>query len=122
MKTWLIIMIVLFGGVSALYRRLKKAFPEGGNPQDSVEPQSFVGGEAEDSDDFFDFADGEAEETVAPQPAYFTYESPEAEIHTEVRPAPVVEVAEEMPRPQFDLRQAVIYQTLLNNRYINLQN
>ena len=116
MKTILLILVLLFGGMSTLYARFKRTLAEDGDPSDGSETQSYGRGTAER--DFFDFDNDEAEEVnVQAQPEYFTYENPDVD----VKHAPVA-VQQEEPemqmRPQFDLRQAVIYQTLLNNRYI----
>ena len=76
------------------------------------------------SDDTFFSFDTE-EPKVAEQPSYFTYEAPEPEVQCAAKPAQATvrtEEEEPQPKPAFDLRQAVIYQTVLNNRYINAEN
>ena len=83
----------------------------------------------EDKDDgFFDFDNVENEEAVAEPQPYFTYEAPEADVapKTVHKPAPAqptyMKQETTVYEPAFDLRQAVIYQTLLNNKYINAEN
>ena len=87
-----------------------------GTLNDGSESQSFSSGET--GGDFFDFDSIGAEEAIPTQREYFSYE--DAVAGEEVRP--VEKVMQEEPaqvlRPAFDLRQAVIYQTLLNNQYI----
>ena len=117
MKTTLLILAVLFGVMPMLFARFKRAMAENG---------SIRGGAAE-SEENSDAADGdifnfenEAEDAVEQQP-YFTYEAPEAET-APVQPVRAMLTEEQPQQQRFDLRQAVIYQTLLNNRYINLEN
>ena len=117
MKTLLLILVLLLGGASSLYARFKRTVVEDVNPSGGEEGQNYVSSEAER--DFFDFDDIEAEDAVPEQPAYFTYEGPVSEVKRDPVEAPIQQ--EESPmaiRPVFDLRQAVVYQTLLNNRYI----
>lgn len=117
MKTLLLILVLLFGGASSLYARFKRTLAEDGNAADGSGSSDYDGGSAER--DFFDFDGIEAEEAVPAQPTYFTYEDSAFEMKTESVGASIQQ--EEVPvalRPAFDLRQAVIYQTLLDNRYI----
>ena len=120
MKTLLFILAVLFGVMPMLYARFKRIVAESGDTQYSDEPEDYDGGMAEDS--FFNFGETEVEESPVQQP-YFTYETPGADFATTVskREAPAA-MEEPAATPQFDLRQAVIYQTLLNNRYNYLDN
>jgi hypothetical protein len=127
MKALLITLLLVFGGISALYTRFKRVNAESGTPQDGYDPQSFVGEEPDMDDNFFGFDEKEADEVVNPQSEYFTYETPVEDIKVESKAeskteSVAPEVVEESSSRQFDLRQAVIYQTLLNNRYINVQN
>ena len=119
MKTLLLIVVLLLGGMPALYARFKRVLSEGSNPQEDDATQRY--GSAEGRDDIFDFDNVDVEETVPTQQGYFTYEAPEAK--TSVSASPVMQsvVENEQPQTIFDLRQAVIYQTLLNNRYLNLE-
>ena len=72
-------------------------------------------------DGFFSLDDEEPAEEAVKEPSYFTYETLEPE--TKQAPAPVqVAVEEPLQRPVFDLRQAIICQTVLDNRYINAEN
>ena len=72
-------------------------------------------------DSFFNFDEVEAEEAApAPEP-YFTYEAPQAEVE-HVAPVSTVVATEEPATPAFDLRSAIIYQTVLSNKYISLEN
>ncbi len=119
MKTALLIIVLLLGGFSSLYSRFKRTLAEDGNPSDGTETQSF--GSAETDDELFSFGDAEAEEAnITQQEGYFTYESPEA--GAKVEPVENVKQTESVQvqtdRPAFDLRQAVVYQTLLCNPYI----
>lgn len=131
MKTALLIIVLLLGGFSSLYSRFKRTLAEDGNPSDGTETQSFGSaetdddlfsfGEAETDDELFSFGDAEAEEAnITQQEGYFTYETPEA--GAKVEPVENVKQTESVQvqtdRPAFDLRQAVVYQTLLCNPYI----
>lgn len=121
MKSLLFILVMVFGGMSLLYARFKHFVQE---ESDHSEAYSNMNGDgATENDDFFSFDANETEEVVNSKPEYFSYET--LEIPTEDKQkietvVPVVE--EELPRFMFDLRQAVVYQALLNNRYINLEN
>ncbi len=119
MKTALLILVLILGGASSLYARFKRTLAEDGNAADGSETQSYAGEEA--GDDFFDLDRFELEndETAPAKPdEYFTYEAPKVEVKTK----PVeVKGADDSVQPVlqvFDLRQAVVYQTLLNNPYI----
>ncbi len=108
-----ILLLVLFLGIS-FASKAKKALEEQGAPQ---------GHPAHPGQDAVDVDTPEEEES-----SYFTYESDAEEIartHKAPKaqrqaPATVVApVAEPVVRPQFDLRQAVIGQVILNNRYLD---
>ena len=73
---------------------------------------------------FFGFdEENAAEEPAHEQSQYFTYETITPEDRKGRKAARMVEVPEEEQREAaFDLRQAVIYQTVLNNPYINTGN
>ena len=115
---WLILLIA-FGVLPSLLAGAKKAAKA--LDTDASDEQT---GEGNEDDGFFSFDEVEEEETVAQQPSYFTYEAPDVEVPP-VQPAAkatAAPVVEEQPvTPAFDLRQAVIYQTLLNNKYINAE-
>ena len=106
-----ILLLVLFLGLS-FFSKAKNAMEE------QAAPQGHPAAPSQDGDD--------AEEDESP---YFTYESDAEEIaKTHVVPkaqrqAPVAIVTsavdELVTRPQFDLRQAVISQVILSNRYID---
>ena len=114
-----ILLISLFIGLS-LFSKAKKTMVQQGDPQG----HSAVPGEGDDDAEIF-------EEDESP---YFTYESDIEEptkphkaskAHRQAPVAAVVSAVDEPVRPQFDLRQAVIGQVILNNRYldeINQQN
>lgn len=110
-----ILLITLFLGVSLFSKAAKKAVGEQGIPQG----HPAVPGQGDDDAEPF-------EEDESP---YFTYES---DTENTVKPrkapkmqrqAPVAAMAsvadEPVVRPQFDLRQAVISQVILNNRYLD---
>ena len=81
-----------------------------------------AGSDSEDTEDsFFNFDDVEAEEAAPAQAPYFTYEAPQAEVDP-VALVSTVAAVEEQTRPAFDLRSAIIYQTVLTNKYISLEN
>ncbi len=120
---WLI-LLVAFGLMPTLLAGAKKAAASRGIGADDSDEHM----EADDSEDdsFFSFDEDETEKAAAQQPNYFTYEDLNTDVPT-VRPKAqrtvVMPVEEERPTsPAFDLRQAVIYQTLLNNKYINAEN
>ena len=78
-------------------------------------------GEEMQEDSFFNFGETEAEEVVAPEPnTYFTYEDPKVEVSHESQE--VSAVTEETQMPAFDLRSAIVYQTVLTNKYTSLEN
>lgn len=115
---WLwIIALVLITFVPSLAARKKVAQAAANDMQDAYGDS----GESDDQEDvFFNFGDTEAEE-VAPEPKpYFTYEAPQAEVNhvDQVVVAPV----EESAAPAFDLRRAIIYQTVLTNKYTSNEN
>ena len=120
---WLI-LLVAFGLMPTLLAGAKKAAASRGIGADDSDEHM----EADDSEDdsFFSFDEDETEKAAAQQPNYFTYE----DLNTDVPPVRpkaqrtvVMPVEEEQPTsPAFDLRQAVLYQTLLNNKYINAEN
>ncbi len=117
MKWVLIILFVALSFIPSLMAR-KRTAVAADDAQDAYD-----GGSDSDSqeDDFFNFGETEAEE-VAPDPEpYFTYEAPQTKVD------PVVEVAtvasqEEHATPAFDLRSAIVYQTVLTNKYITGEN
>ena len=119
--TWLI-LLVAFTFLPTLLAGAKKARVGRSIEADSVDAES----DEEDMDDgFFSFDAEESAEEAVEEPSYFTYEAPEPEKKetSSQAPAPVQVVVEEpLQRTVFDLRQAVIYQTVLNNRYINAEN
>lgn len=119
------IILVMAGIVLPLFGKFKRTMAETGSSADDTEWQQ---SDEQNDDGFFDFDKVEAEETVAQPQPYFTYEAPEAPVTpkaakkaTKACPKPV---QQETPayEPAFDLRQAVIYQTLLNNKYISAEN
>jgi hypothetical protein len=113
MKYLLIILFVAFSFVPSLLARAKRRVAEAATVDD--EP-SYDG----QDDNFFDFEEPEAE--PAKQSSYFTYETPEAEPKAAEVPVQAAALVEEPVRPSFDVRQAVIYQTILTNNYINSGN
>ena len=115
MKFALTILFVMGSIMIALYSKFKRVLAEQEGWQDEQSSERHD----EETNDFFSFED-EGEKVVVEQPSYFTYEAPDAEqaqprpFKANVQPAFV----EENPQTGFDLRQAVIYQTILNNNYI----
>ena len=108
-----ILLVVLFLTLS-FFSKAKKAMEE------QVAPQGHPVTPGQDDGGIEPFGEGES--------PYFTYESDAEEIartHTAPktqRQTPVTSVApvaEPVARPQFDLRQAVIGQVILNNRYLD---
>lgn len=115
MKFALTILFVMGSIMIALYSKFKRVLAEQEGWQDAQSEKR----PDEDTNDFFSFED-EGEKVVVEQPSYFTYEAPVAE-QAQPRPfkankQPVF--VEETAQMGFDLRQAVIYQTILNNNYI----
>ncbi|MBR4506315.1 MAG: hypothetical protein IKP21_06040 [Bacteroidales bacterium] len=110
---WLIVILV-FSFMPSLMARKKNAQAAAADTQDAYDSGS---SEEDEEDSFFNFDDVEAEEAApAPEP-YFTYEAPQAEV--EHATSATMAVAEEEPAmPAFDLRSAIIYQTVLTNKYI----
>ena len=113
------------GFVLPLFARFKRTLAETG---DSAGDTARTENDEDKDDGFFDFDNVETEEAVAQPQPYFTYEAPEAEValkampkQAPARPKPVQQEAK-VYEPAFDLRQAVVYQTLLNNKYINAEN
>ena len=113
------------GFVLPLFARFKRTMAE---TADSVGDTAHMEDDKDNDDGFFDFDNVESGEAVAEPQPYFTYEAPEVDVapKTVRKPAPArpTPVQQEIPvyEPAFDLRQAVIYQTLLNNKYINAEN
>ena len=110
MKLVLLIVFLLLGFLPTLLAQSKRRVA-------AAADTSSDDGEQEDS--FFDFEEPEPAEEPASQSPYFTYEAPEAEVEHAKAPVQTAAYAEEPARPAFDLRQAVVYQTLLTNNYIN---
>ncbi len=109
-----ILIILLLVGYSLYAKRLKKAVT--------------AASAAEEDPSLEDDQDGmfyEEYEEKKEEHEFFTYEAektqvPEQKSAPTVKPRPVVAAVEEEPlRPQFDLRQAVIAQVILNNGYIH---
>ena len=108
-----ILLLMLVVGIS-MYSKFKKAIAE----QSVLVDDS--AGEMQEDDDLF----SEEEPVSMEENPYFTYEAESVETpvcsRPRVKPQPVVvAAAEENVRPQFDLRQAVIGQMILSNKYIN---
>jgi hypothetical protein len=109
---WLIVFLA-FSFIPSLMARKKNAAASAayGDDSDSEETE----------DNFFNFDEVEAEEAApAPEP-YFTYEAPQAEVD-HVAPVAATIVEEPATTPAFDLRQAIVFQTILTNKYISLEN
>ena len=117
MKTVIIVLATIAYIGWAIYKRVNRAFgmADGGSTgqrqdydePDSEEEQEFVYEEPDvQSNPYFSYE----YESPAPNPRPAGKPSVAAMVQRE-------EVAEGLP--QFDLRQAVIYQTVLNNRYIS---
>jgi hypothetical protein len=110
-----ILLLLLFLGIS-LVSKAKKAVGEQSAP---------MGGSAvpEEDDDLMPMEEGVREQAGASP--YFTYEADSNNTYRpkagKVASAPAAKlvVAEEPQRPQFDLRQAVVSQVILNNKYID---
>lgn len=108
-----ILLVVLFLSLS-FFSKAKKALEEQSAPQG----HPAASGQDDSGVDSF-------EENDSP---YFTYESDVEEVagmrkspkpQRQAPVTPVTPVAEPVARPQFDLRQAVIGQVILNNRYLD---
>lgn len=118
------IILVMAGIVLPLFARFKRTMAE---PVDSADETARMESNDESDDSFFDFGDTETEETVAQPQPYFTYETREDEsapkaVHKQAKAAPKPMQEAPVNEQAFDLRQAIIYQTLLNNKYINAGN
>ena len=125
MKTMLLILFVALGGMSALYRRFKRVLDESGNADGGSEQQTYGDVDAESEPAYY--GDFVYEEPVAQQSPYFTYEAPDVKPPDVKAPkaksvADSVIIEERLQTKSFDLRQAVIYQTILNNPYIQERN
>lgn len=110
-----ILLLMLFLGIS-MYSKYNKSIVAQSVPQD------------DSADDVQEDAEFFSDEEPAPETEYpyFTYEAETAESPVyeapKAKPQPVFVAAvgeEEIVRPQFDLRQAVIGQMILTNRYID---
>lgn len=107
--TSILILLLLVG--YGMYTKASKAAARQLQPEEGPETLG-------DENEYFD-----DEEPVEEEEPYFSYEtetdSPtkEAPVATPVA-QPVAAFAESDLRPQFDLRQAIISQVILNNRYI----
>ena len=117
MKVTLIMLLVAGSFLWSLYRRFKRTLAETVDV-DTGDEQTF------------DEQDAVYEETATPSAPYFSYEydmpadtknmaSPKPQPATAAKPQPVVSAERPLA---FDLRQAVIYQTLLNNPYLEERN
>lgn len=117
MKSVLLILFVLFGGLSALYSRFKRVVAETEGRQEEYDAQpTFEEEEELESSE-------ESKSKVMPSYEYFSYETAdEVESISEQKQESVFVEEESAPKYAFDLRQAVIYQSVLNNQYINLNN
>ncbi len=115
---WIIVLLVLTFMPSLMARKKVAQATAADDTQDAYGDGSV---DDDQGDSFFNFGDAEAEE-VAPEPEpYFTYEAPQVKVD------PVASVATATPKeeygaPAFDLRSAVIYQTVLTNNYITGEN
>ena len=116
MKGILISLVIMGYVMLSLYKRFKRTIAD--NAQSATD-------DVYDNQQVYEETDFEHEEP-APAPAnpYFSYEyeAPAAKPTAKPQPQPVVA---QQPQTQsaagwngFDLRQAVIYQTVLNNHYI----
>lgn len=118
-----IILFMLFAFLS-MYRNVKKKLDDG-----SRAPRRRVGAEAAAGEEP-DSGGGASQGVDDLGEPYFSYEYEETpkrktpKSSTKPQPAPArmqpqPAVAVETPARQFDLRQAVIYQTVLNNPYVS---
>lgn len=114
---WLIVFVAL-SFLPSLLSGKKRVQTSVADTQDAY-GNSGVGEEMEDG--FFGFDDSETEEAAPESEPYFTYEAPQAEFE-HVEPVSTVVVSEESAMPKFDLRSAIIYQTVLTNKYIAMDN
>ena len=104
--------------VLSLYRRFKRTLADSAQSSTADE-------EAYDNQEVYDEPSFEYEEPAAPSNPYFSYEYEAAKPVNDktpkyqpvAEPQPLVDAVPQMNR--FDLRQAVIYQTVLNNHYID---
>ena len=121
MSTFLIIMItVLWVGFKA-YKGVRKTFAD---PEATVGTPTFSHDETDEEPEspfVYDYEEEPStfveEEKAAGYYTYETTEEPAAQPETPRVAAMVAEVPEEEYGQPFDLRQAVIYQTILNNKY-----
>lgn len=107
-----IILLLLFVGIS-MYSKVRKTIAEQSVPMDD-----FADEVQEEEGGFFMEEEASLEENP-----YFTYEAETVEVPEnktpKAKPQSVVVTVEEPVRQQFDLRQAVISQVILTNKYIN---
>ena len=115
MKLTLLILFIAISLMPSLFSYMKKGM--------AGKPMMETDGE-DDDNGFFGFdEENVAMEPEHVQPQYFTYETLSSEDGNRREDTPVMEESVEEQRvPAFDLRQAVIYQTVLNNQYINTGN
>ena len=115
-SVWIILLLFL-GGMSMFYSRAKRAMAA-----DTSAQESNVSEDGDNQDDsFVSYIDNEWDEAVASQPEVFSYETKKG-MSTPMSKAEETIPLEQPPAPRFDLRQAVIYQTVLSNNYINSEN
>lgn len=115
---WIVILLIAtFGG--GLIKGIRKAFRVEDSEEDS-QPVSHPMWETEAAE----FEAEEPEEDPYGQSPYFTYEAPTVEVRTsapEVPAAPVTQPAM-LAGEEFDLRKAIIYQTVMQNNYLTEEN
>ena len=108
------ILLITAVFVISMFSKAKKAMEEQAAPQGH--PAVPGNGDADNAETF---------ETPSDENPYFTYESDTEEIAKthrapKAQAAVMISVADQpVARPQFDLRQAVIHQVILDNRYID---
>ena len=114
MKGIFISLIIMSYVMFSLYRRFKRSIADSATE---------VTDEAYDNQDIYEDTDFEHEEPAASSNPYFSYEYETPAAKSTPKPQP-----ETVQQPQtplatgwngFDLKQAVIYQTVLNNHYID---
>ncbi len=115
MKTVIILLLVFGSFVLSLYKRFKRTLAEAGDNADADGQYYESTDEAE-----------EASETASAPYFSYEYDAPKQKAPAwDVKPEPVAAVKAQVTEVSqtkdsvFDLRQAVVYQTVLNNPYIN---
>ena len=114
-----IILILFLGGMSMFYGRAKHAMVADTSAQENGDINEYGDNENDNSVSHYD---NEWDEVVASRPEVFSYETPKGMSTPMSKAEETMPLQEQPVASHFDLRQAVIYQTVLSNNYINFGN